>query len=78
MYESNKSGSLQPDHADRERDDKGRQDTSNDKREQAAKRQEKLDDALDRALEDSFPASDPISVAQPPQSVYDKHERQKR
>jgi hypothetical protein len=77
MYESNKSGSPQPAHTGLERDEKGRQ-GSNDKREQAAKRQEKLDDALDRALEESFPGSDPISVAQPPQSVYDKHDRQKR
>jgi hypothetical protein len=76
MYESNKSGAL---HADRERDEKTTlQDKNNDKHEQAIKRQEKLDDALDRALEESFPASDPISVAQPPQSVYDKHDRQKR
>jgi hypothetical protein len=30
------------------------------------------DDELDIALEDSFPASDPVSIAQPPQSPYDK------
>jgi hypothetical protein len=48
------------------------------KRFEDAKRQEKLDDALDKALEESFPGSDPVSVAQPPQSVHDKHERQKR
>jgi hypothetical protein len=49
-----------------------------DKRQQDARQQEKLDDALDKALEESFPGSDPVSVTQPPQSVYDKHERQKR
>jgi hypothetical protein len=48
------------------------------KRCEDAKRQEKLDDALDKALEESFPGSDPVSVTQPPQSVHDKHERQKR
>jgi hypothetical protein len=53
-------------------------DRFNDKRQQDARQQEKLDDALDKALEESFPGSDPASVTQPPQSVYDKHERQKR
>jgi hypothetical protein len=38
----------------------------------------KLDDALDKALEESFPGSDPVSVAQPAASIYDKHEKQKR
>ena len=37
-------------------------------------RRERLDDALERGLEDTFPASDPVSVTQPPASVYDKHE----
>ena len=40
--------------------------------------QEKLDDALERGLEDTFPGSDPVSVIQPPPSAYDKHEAQKR
>jgi hypothetical protein len=52
-----------------ERDDKRRQD---------ARQQEKLDDALERGLEDTFPGSDPVSVTQPPPSVHDKHEQQKR
>ena len=39
---------------------------------------EKLDEALDRGLEESFPGSDPVSVVQPPPSVYDKHEAHKR
>jgi hypothetical protein len=38
---------------------------------------ERLDDALERGLEDTFPASDPVSVIQPPPSVQDKHETQK-
>ncbi|MFZ0423345.1 MAG: hypothetical protein WAL80_10755 [Xanthobacteraceae bacterium] len=39
---------------------------------------EKLDDALDKGLEESFPGSDPVSVAQPAASVHDKHDKQKR
>ena len=31
-----------------------------------------LDDALDEALQDTFPGSDPVSVVQPPPSKYDK------
>jgi len=31
-----------------------------------------LDEALDLGLEESFPGSDPVSVTQPPSSVYDK------
>ena len=42
------------------------------RREQAAKRKEELDDALDQGLEDSFPGSDPVSVTQPPASARDK------
>jgi hypothetical protein len=37
---------------------------------------ERLDDALERGLEDTFPASDPVSVIQPPPSVQDKYETQ--
>ena len=32
----------------------------------------RLEDALERGLEDSFPGSDPVSVVQPPPSVDDK------
>ena len=32
----------------------------------------KAEKSLDRGLEDSFPASDPPSVTQPPPSVHDK------
>jgi len=34
----------------------------------------KLDDELDEALEESFPASDPPSMTQPPHSKQDKDE----
>ena len=43
-----------------------------------AKRHARLDDALERGLEDTFPGSDPVSVVQPPPSARDKHEVQKR
>jgi len=38
------------------------------------KEQERLDKALDEGLEDSFPASDPVNVTQPPPSRKDKKE----
>jgi hypothetical protein len=44
------------------------------RREQAAVRRDRLDHALDRGLEDTFPASDPVSIIQPSPSVYDEHE----
>ncbi len=37
-----------------------------------AAHKEWLDEKLDIALEESFPGSDPISIAQPPQSLYEK------
>ena len=45
------------------------------RREREARQKQKLDDALDRGLEDTFPASDPVSITQPPQSPYDKPKR---
>ena len=33
----------------------------------------RLERALDRGLEDSFPASDPVNVTQPPPSKQDHH-----
>ncbi|MGC1776565.1 MAG: hypothetical protein WBB34_01370 [Xanthobacteraceae bacterium] len=38
-------------------------------------RKEKLDDALDVGLEETFPGSDPVSVVQPPSNVHEKNER---
>ena len=46
-----------------------------DKEAAKAAQKEKLDDKLDKALEESFPGSDPISIVQPPQSVHDKPKR---
>jgi hypothetical protein len=39
-----------------------------------ALRQHRLERSLEEGLEDSFPASDPINVTQPPPSVQDKRE----
>ncbi|WP_213287992.1 hypothetical protein [Bradyrhizobium sp. sGM-13] len=33
----------------------------------------RLDDALDEGLEETFPASDPVNVIQPPPSKGDQH-----
>ena len=41
------------------------------KREEAAKR-ERLEKSLEEGLENTFPASDPINVTQPPPTVEDK------
>jgi hypothetical protein len=38
----------------------------------------KLDDALDRGLEESFPGSDPVNVTQPPPSKHDQDIKRKR
>jgi hypothetical protein len=70
MDELNRDRPVQPDHAGLERKTKDR----------GGKRREdeQLDEALERGLEDTFPASDPVAVTQPPHSVRDKHEMQKR
>jgi hypothetical protein len=67
MDERNRNRSVQPDRAGFEHDAK-----------EYNKEREKLDDALEIGLEDSFPGSDPVSVIQPPHSLRDKHEAQKR
>lgn len=38
---------------------------------------EKLDDALNKGLEESFPASDPVNLTQPPPSKPDKDIKRK-
>lgn len=35
----------------------------------------KLDEALERGLEESFPGSDPVNVTQPAKSVPDRNEK---
>ena len=39
-----------------------------------ALRRRRLENSLEEGLKDSFPASDPINVTQPPPSVQDKRE----
>jgi len=51
-----------------ELDEKSRRD-----RKEAQKR--KLEKSLEQGLEDSFPASDPVSVTQPPPSASDKKKK---
>jgi hypothetical protein len=69
MDEWNKNRSLRPDHAEFDRDagEGGAK-----RQEQEAKRKQKLDEQLDRGLEDTFPGSDPVAVTQPPPSARDK------
>jgi len=43
-------------------------------REDRERQDERLDDALERGLEETFPASDPVSVVQPLPSARDKHQ----
>jgi hypothetical protein len=38
---------------------------------------DKLDDALNKGLEESFPGSDPVNVTQPPPSKHDQHLKRK-
>jgi hypothetical protein len=52
-----------------EMDEKRRQEAQE---EHKASQRRKAEKSLDRGLEDSFPASDPPNVTQPPPSVYDK------
>jgi hypothetical protein len=42
---------------------------------QAEKR--RLDEALDEGLEETFPASDPVNITQPPPSKGDHHVKRK-
>jgi hypothetical protein len=39
------------------------------------KERQRLDRALDRGLEESFPGSDPVNVTQPPHSKEDKRDK---
>lgn len=41
------------------------------------KEKKRLDRALDEGLEETFPASDPVNLTQPPKSVPDKDEKKK-
>jgi hypothetical protein len=67
--EWNKNRSLQFDHADLGQSERHRPG----KREREAKNKKALDDMLETGLEESFPASDPVAVTQPPHSPQDKY-----
>jgi hypothetical protein len=43
------------------------------RREQDVKAKKALEEQLDTGLEDTFPASDPVAVTQPPHSPQDRH-----
>jgi len=68
MDQSRRAATTGDDDVEDEADNKRR-------REQDLSRKKKLDDALERGLEDTFPGSDPVSVTQPPPSPYDKCKR---
>jgi hypothetical protein len=72
MDEWNRNRSLQPDHADFEREQKEKADQ---RRKREERRKEELDDSLDRGLEDTFPGSDPVAITQPPHSAHDRKKR---
>jgi len=68
MDKSNTTRSQPPDHRDSEQDTK---EASKDC-ERTERCKQKLDESLDRGLEDTFPGSDPVAVTQPPPSAHDK------
>ncbi len=57
-------------------DDKTRSDQMQEDRHEAREKK-KLDDALQEALEDSFPGSDPVNLTQPPPSRHDQDIKRK-
>ncbi len=68
MDKSNTTRSQPPDHGDSEQDTK----EAGKNRERTETRKQRLDESLDRGIEDTFPGSDPVAVTQPPPSAHDK------
>jgi hypothetical protein len=68
MDEWNRNRRSPPERASLERDDAER----HSRRERELHRKKALDELLDKGLEESFPASDPVAVTQPPHSPHDK------
>jgi hypothetical protein len=69
MDEWTKQRSPRPGHIGFQPDDEG----GSRKYDREALRKKALDDRLDKGLEESFPASDPVAVTQPTYSPYDRH-----
>lgn len=67
--EWNRNGPLRADRGDVAKDQR---DPATKRRERQERRKEELDDCLDRGLEETFPASDPVAITQPPHSARDK------
>jgi hypothetical protein len=44
-----------------------------DKRDRESRRKKALDESLERGLEESFPASDPVAATQPAHSPHDRY-----
>jgi len=57
-----------------QRDDDDWEDGDRARTRREAEYRPKLDEALERGLEDTFPASDPVSVTQPPRGPQDKRQ----
>jgi len=68
MDKSNTTRSQARDHRDSEQDTK----EAGKDRERTERCKQRLDESLDRALEDTFPGSDPVAVTQQPPSAHDK------
>jgi len=68
MDEWNRDHPLPPDRASLEQGEAER----HSRRERELQRKKALDELLDKGLEESFPASDPVAVTQPPHSPHDK------
>ncbi len=45
------------------------------RRRETAEEKRRLDEALERGLEETFPASDPVNVTQPPHSKKDRDDK---
>jgi hypothetical protein len=57
----------------------GRRDISGDGKQERENRQQiRLDEALELGLEETFPASDPVAVTQPPHSPLDRRKARPR
>lgn len=69
MDEWNRSEAHRADRGGVARDNK---DPAARRRERLERRKEELDDTLDLGLEETFPASDPVAITQPPHSARDK------